>query len=199
MGIVRLMYFILNTSFDPHFCALFDKNKVLVDFRSWASVRRDGVEVWDFLGKNEVQSLDLNFLGGVSGPGSFSGLRTAGIILNTLSFVRNLPVRFVRADVVIKAFLGSKNLSVNFLLNSFGESVFFQNEKKELVRISSEEAVEKFKNEDLFCGLLPERKRKLFVGRKNISMDGVEKICLEVLEKTRSQENFIPDYEFPPV
>lgn len=193
------MKFILNTSFDFHFCALFDKKNQLVDFHSWENLRRDGVEVWGFLEKHDFPNLSLDFLGGVSGPGSFSSLRTASSILNSLSFFYKLPVHFVRADFVVEAFLRSKNISNNFLLNTFGEAVFFRNEVGDLVRISLDLAVEKFGEAVLFCAFLPEKKRNYFHQVEKISLVGIEKSCLEVLLSVRSQKNFVPDYEFPPV
>lgn len=193
------MKFILNTTFDFHFCAFFDVNNQLIDFHFWEQPRKDGIEIWNFLKKHNFQNLELSFLGGISGPGSFSSLRTASAILNMLSFSKNLPVHFVRADFVIEAFLKSKKVSHRFLLNTFGAAVFFRNEGGDLERITLEEAVEKFSNEVLFCEFLPEKKRSCFHQTKNISRKGIEKICLEVLQKTIPQKNFIPDYEFPPV
>lgn len=89
------MLFVLNTSVDPHFCALFDEDHNLIDQVSWEDRKQDGSQVFEFLQKHPE---NITFIGGISGPGGFSSLRAAAGILNALSFKYQLPIHQVRED-----------------------------------------------------------------------------------------------------
>ncbi|MCK5461203.1 hypothetical protein KAI58_04425 [Candidatus Gracilibacteria bacterium] len=191
------MQFILNTSFDPHFCALFDEKDQLVAFHFWENRRKDAFEIWSFLKIYDHSNLD--FIGGVTGPGGFSSLRAGGVILNALAFSKNLLVHGIRADIIIEAFLIQQGKDCDFLLNSFGKFVFCRKGNGKLERVETEKAVEKFEQEVLFLGLLPLEKQAAFKQKQEVSLNGIEKVCLEVLQKAEPQKSFLPDYEFPAV
>ena len=89
------MLFVLNTSLDPHFCALFDKDQNLIDQVSWEDRKQDGRSVFEFLEKHPEK---LSFIGGISGPGGFSSLRAASSILQALALKYDLPIHQIRAD-----------------------------------------------------------------------------------------------------
>jgi len=192
--------FILNTSLDPHFCALFDAQDVLIDSLRWTNRKRTGQIVWDFLEKHEISEKEMNFVGGISGPGGFSNLRVASGILNALSLKFDIPVYLVRADFFLKKFLEKNNkTSAKFLLNSFSNGVFYCDKNNDLVRITVEEAVKKFGENEIFTGFLPEEKSENFLKKITLNLKNLEQILLESLKETEPQLQFVPDYEFPAV
>lgn len=194
------MKFILNTSLDPHFCALFDAQGVLVDSLRWEDRRKTGIFVWDFLEKNKISEYSMSLIGGISGPGGFSNLRGAAGILNALSLKFEIPVHQVRADFFVERLLKKNNFDhENFLLNSFSDGVFFQAKNKDLIRITVDKAVEEFKEEALFVGFLPEVKQENFSKKITVNFEDIEKILLEVLAESIPQKQFVADYEFPAV
>ncbi len=197
------MKFILNTSADPHFCALFDAQNNLIEQKSWTIKRRDGAEVFDFLKKHDIKNLDFSLIGGISGPGGFSSLRVGAGILNAISFAKNIPVSQIRADVWISRFLERRGENPsNFLLNSFSDGVFYcagETTPFRLQRITIDEAAKKFKNNKMFVGLLPVEKKNKFLKRIDIPFEDSAKILLEVLDEAEPRKMFMPDYEFPAV
>jgi len=181
--------FILNTSIDPHFCAIFDDADNCLDVRTWTDRRRDGAEVWEFLEKYDVTQID--WCGGISGPGGFSSLRAAAGVLNAISFAQKIPVHAVRADAVLREVLGD----VPFVLNSFGDAVWLPGD--ELQRVEVAEVAD----QQFWVGALPEAKSVVF--QHQITMPGWQEkmpgALLSVLQKTAPQSAFHADYEFPPV
>ena len=120
------MKLIINTSTDPHFCALFDAQGVLVKRLEWTVKKADGAKIFEFLKKHDVQNMELSLIGGVSGPGGFSSIRVTASILNSIGFAKKLPVHQVRADIWISEFLRVNNYPPeSFLLNSFSDGVFY--------------------------------------------------------------------------
>ena len=184
------MKFILNTSVDPHFCALFDEANNLIERQTWENRKLDGQEMFDFLKNHEGK---ITFCGGVTGPGGFSSLRAGGGVLNAVSVAHNIPVHQVRADKWIEQLLESRD----FLLNSFSDGVFYQ-ENDELVRITIDKAGDKF-DQPMFVGLLPAEKQEKISKTFNHSLEGSEQVLLKVLKESESQEQFHADYEFPAV
>ena len=188
------MKFILNTSVRPHFCALFDDQDKLIDIQKWEEHRRDSEETFSFLKKNKADSLPISFVGGVSGPGGFSSLRVGAGILNALSFSKNIPIHSVRSDIWIRKFVGSDH----FVLESFGEKVFVpENGKLTLTTIAN--AVEKFRDQPLFVKILPEDRQKQFPKIMELSLEGMEKVLLSVLQQQDPQNIFLPEYLFPAI
>ena len=195
------MKFIINTSVDPHFCALFDEQSNLVDKIEWTTRKADGGNIFNFLQKNDISNMSLSLIGGISGPGGFSSLRVTAGILNSISLTKNIPIHQVRADTWISAILEMNNYPPNaFLLNSFSDGVFYRNcSHKELNRTTIKEASQQFKNTDLFIEALPLEKKDQIKKSIKLSLKNSEKILLNVLETIPPQKIFIPDYEFPPV
>jgi len=191
------MKFILNTAIDPHFCAIFDKNNNLIERVVWENRKKDAEMVWSALNKCDLDK--INFIGGLSGPGGFSSLRAAAGILNSLCFANNLQVRQIRSDRLVSAFLRKTDFQGTFLLNSFGGSVFLLQKTGDLEIISVENAVEKFKNEKVFVGVLPKEKQAFFKQKVDLEIKDLEMVLLEELEKTEPQKSFLPDYQFSPV
>jgi hypothetical protein len=179
--------FILNTAVDPHFCAMFSADNEILKFHSWTDRRADGHEVFDFLKNFDAKK--ITFAGGVAGPGGFSSLRAAAGILNAIAFAAEIPVHQIRADHWISAFLGHEN----FLLNSFGSAVW-KIKNGEIFRTEISELPKK----EFFTKLLPPEKSEKISSIPGDS-SGSEKTLLSVLEKTKPQDGFHPDYEFPPV
>ncbi len=194
------MKFILNTSLDPHFCAIFDTNNILIDYLEWTDRRRTGEIVWNFLEKNKISEKKINFIGGISGPGGFSNLRGTSGILNALSLKFNIPVHQVRADVFVKKFLEKNNyFKTEFLLNSFSDGVFFCDKDNELVRTTIRDIVKKYQKKEVFVEFLPKEKKEEFQNKINLKLKDLAGILLKTLEQTKSQKQFIPNYEFPAV
>lgn len=194
------MKFVLNTSLDPHFCALFDAQGVLLDLLFWENRKKTGEILWEFFKKNNIHEKKINFIGGISGPGGFSNLRGAAGVLNALSLKFNIPVYQVRADGFIQTLLKKNNLEgERFLLNSFSDGVFFQDKGGDLVRIPVEEAVEKFGENQIFVEFLPKEKQEKFLKKITLEPNDLPEILLESLKKTSPQKQFLPNYEFPAV
>ncbi len=166
----------------------------------------DGAETFEFLKKHNIESQNITFLGGVSGPGGFSSLRVGSGILNALAFAKKLPIHQVRADLWIAEFLKqNKENPDHFLLNSFSDGVFFIEKNADevsqprLQRININEAAEKFKDQKMFVDLLPAEKQVNFKSKIDLLFENAEKSLLEVLKKQSPQKDFVPDYEFPAV
>ncbi len=192
------MKLVLNTAIDPHFCAILDADNNVVKKAKWENRRHDSKEIWNFLRDNRAQKIKFQMIGGISGPGGFSSLRTSAGVLNAISFSQKIEVQQVRADFFVEAFLQSKNHEENFVLNSFGSSVFMRDGEK-LKRMEITDAIEKFKDEKVFIDLLPEEKAKLFKNKTNLKFENTESVLGEVLSTQKFHKIFIPDYEFDPV
>lgn len=192
------MKLVLNTAIDPHFCAILDANNVVLKKKKWENRSRDGQEIWNFLNENRAQQIKFEMIGGVSGPGGFSSLRTSAGILNAIAFSQKTEIKQVRADLFVAAFLKSHGREENFVLNSFGKAVFVQDGDK-LQHLKIDEAVAKFKDEKVFVGVLPEEKAILFSNKIDLKFENTESLLGEVLSTQKSQKTFIPDYEFDPV
>lgn len=194
----RTLQFVLNTSFDPHWCQLFDDQDKLMAQAHWSVPREDGQQIWNFLATHLKPQDTLTFIGGISGPGSFSSLRTSGAVLNTLSFKFALPIHQVRADQAILDYLASINRSqAPYLLNSFGQRVFWpQADELKVIDLASDTLPT---NQKFITTWLPEAKRSGLNTAENIDPLGPQKTILETLKNTQPQAQFVPDYEYPPV
>ncbi len=188
------MKFIVNTALDPHFCVLFDEGQTLVERHTWTERKQDGKEIFDFLSKHNMAERTLSLVGGISGPGGFSSLRAGAGIINSIAVAKDLPTYQIRADKWVSALVGSDD----FLLNSFSDGVFYR-ENNDLIRVTVEEAAQKFSNKEIFVGFLPPEKQAFFSRQLNISLENQEHILLELLSQQTPQKVFISDYEFPPV
>lgn len=188
------MKFILNTAIDPHFCTVFDEKSAQVFHKEWRDRRRDGAELFEFLKQQDVSS--FTFLGGITGPGGFSSLRIGTGVLNVLAFTTGLPVHAVRADGLQKALLSDRECAV--ILNSFGDGVWIQ-EGAELIRKTAFEASALFSSTPVCVSWLPPEKQKLFQNPVFIEMENAPKTLLQLLQETKEQDSFMPDYEVPPV
>ena len=191
------MKFVINTSFDPHFCALFNETNKLVASAHWMIPKEDGQHVWNFL-KEHLTDSPLTFIGGISGPGSFSSLRAGGAILNALSFKFKLPIHQARADVVIIDYLNQIGRADDkFLLNSFGQRVFTL--EKESLQPHEAGMLGTQNKTPYITTWIPAPKAALFSSAPEVEAIGPLNTILETLEKTTPQPHFIPDYEYPPV
>jgi len=191
------MKFVLNTSFDPHFCALFDDKNNLVAESHWMIPREDGRHIWNFLATHLPADHKLSFIGGVTGPGSFSSLRTAGAVLNALSFKFKLPVHQARADKIILDYLQTENQSTPFLLNSFGQRIFTLEKNILVPQDLSQNTLDS--NTPYITTWLPESKADYFKNQIQVDALGPQKTILNTLQKQPSQPAFVPDYEYPAV
>ena len=192
------MQFVLNTSFDPHWCALFSEAGELVAESHWNTPREDGPKIWEFLQTHLKPETQLTFIGGVSGPGSFSSLRTTGTTLNALAFKFVLPMHQVRADQAITDYLAlEEREQESFLLNSFSQRVFWpQNGQLKVVDLSEERLPP---NQPFITSWLPESKCAEINQSRDADPLGPQKTLLTTLKNTEPQPQFVPDYEYPPV
>ncbi len=191
------MKFVLNTSFNPHFCLLLDTQNKIIAETHWEIPREDGPKIWHFLKIHLAADTSLSFIGGVSGPGSFSSLRAGGAILNALAFRFELPIHQARADNVIQDYLASLNqTSTPFLLNSFGNRVFITGNDLHPVEISDNRLD---KTAHVITSWLPENKAEKFENPITIDPLGPKQTIIKTLEKNKGQKTFIPDYEYPAV
>jgi tRNA A37 threonylcarbamoyladenosine modification protein TsaB len=193
--------FILNTAIDPHFCALFDDESSLIEIKSWITRHQDSEETWSFFKKHNFDSHSFSLIGGISGPGGFSSLRVAAGILNALGLAKNQSIYQVRADAWISSILKeNKENPEAFCLNSFGDGVFYREERtKKLIRATAKKESQKWQNTPCFVGLLSPEKQTLFPQKIEIDLKNQELLLLKILQKTKPQENFISEYEVPPV
>jgi tRNA A37 threonylcarbamoyladenosine modification protein TsaB len=95
--------FIINTSFDPQFCALSIDNQWQTCF--FSSKKKAGQETWEFLRDKNLEKLKLSFIGGVTGPGGFSSLRAASGILESLSLFYKLPIHQISTGEITQELL----------------------------------------------------------------------------------------------
>ncbi len=193
------MKFICNTSFNPHFCALFSAKEALVDALFWERPKEDSQKIWDFCHRHKIRDLDINFLGAVSGPGSFSSLRASSVIMQSLSFYFKCDIHQIRADKVIHEFLNTIPKSPKlFLLNSFSSGVFLP-EGDLLKKYDIIQASELIGDTACFTGLLPTEKAKHIKNKVEYELNRIENVTLKTLNQTKSSKVFVPDYEYPPV
>ncbi|GEM_PF-1169677 len=188
------MLFVLNTSVDSHFCALFDEDKNLIEKISWEDRKQDGSQVFEFLEKHPEK---LTFIGGVTGPGGFSCLRAASGILNALAKKYDLPIHQIRADQWMRTHLSAEHAATPILLNSFSSRLFVAQDE-ELIALPVAEAAEKFQGQPVFSAALPADKQELFQ-MLNISLEKSEQSLLEALQASAPKDFFVPDYEYPAV
>lgn len=195
------MKFIINTSFVPYFCAIFDDENKLIASQQWEDGRQSGEIVWEFIKLQDLKNKSVNFLGAVSGPGGFSHLRTSGVIINALSFYFKQPIHQARADVIIHDFLftGGQKSPV-FALNSFGEGLFFVQEQT-LIRVGTQaELIEKKYNKiPTWVKLLPAEKQGYFEHQITEKAEDIESSTLKTLLEQKPSKTFVPDYEYPAV
>lgn len=182
------MIFLLNTSFDPHWCALFDEKGTLLASRVWED-RKTGVAcVTSFVEEHRALFEDLRWCGGVSGPGGFSSLRAASVLLNTLAWKYSIPVVSATAFEIGRHYLGAGS----FVLNSFGQSLFVCHEGLEYQRVSSD-ILDSF---DGFDGFLPLTKRR---SDHVLEIERLMAASFSVLfekEKALEKSFFVPEYFF---
>jgi len=192
------MKFVLNTSFDPHFCALFDETDQLLFSEQWIVPKEDGKRIWDFLQRHLTPESNFTFIGGVSGPGSFASLRAGGAILNSLSFKYGIPIHHARADKVIQDFLKEENKAdQKFLLNSFSKRVFtIKNQELKATQLENS-ALDK--TSPVITSWLPEIKASQFENRLEVDPFGPVQSILKTLANTTPEKIFVPDYEYPAV
>lgn len=193
------MKLIINTSLDPEFCALFDEANALIEKVYFTDRRQTGKIIWDLLDKQDLNNTPLAFISGISGPGSFSSLRTTAGILNTLSLRFDVPVYQVRADIIAKALIETNTVDIDtFVLNSFGTSIFYL-KGEELIREELAVVTDKFKNKIVCTSFLPKEKASVFKNRVNVDVSKMESLCLRLLEVQSPRSIFEPDYIFPAV
>jgi hypothetical protein len=167
-------------------------------FHSWENRKLDGQEIFEFLDKHTSLRDKIDFVGGVSGPGGFSSLRSGAAIVNAIATAKGILSHAVRADRWIGDFLKKERGGVPFVLNSFGDGVFFPKDS-ELIRISLSDAVFQFQKKEVFVELLPEEKKNQFARPAKIthmltSKESLESL-IECLEKEPGKNLFIPTYE----
>ncbi len=193
------MKLIINTSFLPYFCTLFDGSDNLIDSCFWEDGKSSSTIIWGFFSKHEIKKQSVDFIGAVTGPGGFSHLRTSSVIMHALKFYFQLPIHQARADKIISNFLTQKGHSSHFLLNSFGQG-FFVPKEENIIRYENFEALpQRIKETPQWISLLPEEKQKHFNNTIICSLEGIEKSTLQVLQKKAPKNSFVPDYEYPPV
>lgn len=191
------MQFVINASLEPFGCALIQDGAV-VDISLWDDFRKVGEASWEFLDQHKDIWSEIDHIGGVSGPGGFSNLRVAGVILNALSLRLDLPVHQVRADRVVSHLLDGQGIEAPFLLNSFGDAVF-EVQGDRLIRLSIEEVKEKYGEKEVCVDFLPQAKRQNFSNIISLDTKALYPALGEVLKHSESQNTFIPDYEYPAV
>lgn len=183
------MKLVLNTAFDPHFCAVFSEGNKLLDKLFWTERAKDGKNIYDFLAKQNPAK--ISFCGGVSGPGGFASLRATAGVLTSISIANNIPIHQISAEELLANILGHED----FLLNSFGQAVW----KIEDSKISREFLKDIDLNKEWFVDLLPANKQELFSRKIEHSLENIEQDLLENLLKKELQKVFIPHYEVAPV
>ncbi len=192
------MQFVLNTSFAPHFCALFTSSRDLIDKCHWDTPKEDGSRVWDFLNQHLEKNTQLTFIGAVSGPGSFSSLRAGGAIMNALAFKFDLPIHQARADLVLRDYLASIEVAeAQLVLNSFGNRIFISD--SEDIKPIELESNNLNKTQPTYTAWLPENKANQFSSTIDVDPLGPLSTILETLKNQPGNQTFIPDYEYPAV
>ena len=198
------MKLILNTSLDPHFCALFDLKNKLQNKLIWQNRKKDSENIYNFLSKVPLKKLTC--VGALSGPGGFACLRAASVTVNCLAFAsKKLCLQSLRSDKFVSFLLRNKNFKnpeMSFVLNSFGSDVFITKNKK-LQKVSTSIAIKFFREKkiDSLClDFLPKAKQSLFSDFKPIKMQlsTVEIICelCRAFQNSKSIQTFAPEYNF---
>jgi tRNA A37 threonylcarbamoyladenosine modification protein TsaB len=76
---------------DPGILILFDDTRFIIAKQNFSLLWKESSsllrEIEQFLAKQDLQTLDLNHIIVVNGPGSFTGIRSIVLIVNTLSFI----------------------------------------------------------------------------------------------------------------
>jgi len=194
------MKLIINTTVLPYFCCFYDEKNKNFFTEKWENNKKSAEIIWKFLGQNLDKIKNLQYIGGVSGPGGFSNVRICSIVINAINFTYKTPILSISGDKWIEYFLKkNKYLENFFLLNSFGDNVFFKNEKKELEFLDIKIIAKKFGNQPMWVYALPEKKQKFFTKKIFIPEKQVQNSLFEALEKTKPIKNFAPYYGVHPV
>ena len=183
------MKFIINTSLDPHFCAIFSRENILLEKKTWTHRSQDGQNIYELLSHYEINKID--FCGAVSGPGGFASLRASACVITSISFANTIKIHQISAEKLMNLVLGNDD----FLLNSFGDSVWEIVDKK-IARVSLTDIDI---NKAYFVDVLPQSKAALFPKKIKYSLENIENVLLRGLIDSEPSEVFIPHYEFPPV
>jgi hypothetical protein len=185
------MKFILNTSLDPHFCAIFSDKNELIEKLSWTDRSQDGLNIYNFLAKQNPAK--ISFCGGISGPGGFASLRAIAGVLTSISIANDIGIHQISAEKFLFDILGHEN----FLLNSFGQSVWRYSSLND--EISREFLADIDKNKEWLIDFLPENKQIGFSRKIEFPLKNIEEKLLESLQKMVPQKIFSPHYEVPPI
>lgn len=135
------MYFFLNNLRDDEiFMALADKNGIRSEILLKNTDRRVNLlKIFDqLLKKNKITVNKISGLIVVNGPGSFSGIRTALSLVNTISAMNKIPAIGVNLDSVVTnadlMLLGIKKLSqtkkIKLVLPDYGQEPNITQSKK---------------------------------------------------------------------
>lgn len=183
------MKFIINTSLDPHFCAIFSEENKLIEKKAWTNRSQDGHNIYEFLANYDTDEISL--CGAVSGPGGFASLRASACVITSISFANRIDLHQISAEKLMNLVLGSDE----FLLNSFGNSVWKVLDGT-IKRVSLDDID---KDSAYFVDVLPQAKAAAFTKKIKHSLEGIESVLLQGLIDSPERKVFIPHYEFPPV
>lgn len=185
------MIFLLNTSIDSHWCALFDATGTIVAQCVWTDRKRGVNMVHGFIEAHRERFEVLEWCGGIAGPGGFSSLRAASVMMNTIAWKHGVGVRTCTAIELGRAHCGAES----FALNCFGATVFVCEKGLEYERVGIE-TLEKYEG---CVGFLPTEKQPE-TKKQAIEPETLMYELFEVLRtKKKNPAGFVPEYFFEAV
>jgi len=187
---------LLNTSFTPYGCWVFDDGaQILGD--TWTDNKETNERVLSIL-QQIPKSAVVEWVAGVTGPGGFSSLRIASCIINGLQLTRGCAIKSVRADVFLRHYLYQQKMNNPFVLNSFGQQLFWC-EEEDMELIDTTEAQGKSKNQPIITSFLPAEKAELFPDGVTTDVKNIPEVLHKYCEKLEPVNVFTPYYAFPAV
>lgn len=123
------MNLFINAISEKWYIALFDENRNIV---AWANLNIKGNESSEFittldifLQQNNINYFDIQNIVCVNGPGSFTGVRTIVLVINTLSFLHNIWLTHMSYFDLFNNFpvIKSSSKRDSFFLQSAGEEI----------------------------------------------------------------------------
>ncbi len=190
----------LNTSLNTHQIVLFDDD--FCEAESWKSSKETNDIIFEsldkFLKKQNKSKSDIKRIFVLSGPGSFTSLRTAITIANTFAYGLKVKIYALNIfDFLINT--KASDLYDFVLLNSKDSKVHifdFENKYREMI---FEDALEFIKKENLRRGLVSLSPKNMVIFDENYKNELIDLPYAELLQrldinKLEAKDMIIPEY-----
>ncbi|MDD5212966.1 MAG: tRNA (adenosine(37)-N6)-threonylcarbamoyltransferase complex dimerization subunit type 1 TsaB [Candidatus Gracilibacteria bacterium] len=175
------MILFIDTISKPCFIGLFDDNKNLIDSKIYDITGNESMtlnpNIDELLKKNNISYFDIENIVLINGPGSFTGIRTAVLVANTINFI------------IKKNMTGIDYFSMYEIAFPDNYPIIKDSSRRDLfIKKDNLSKIEIIPNEDLIAYLKENKISKIY-GDTNINLDNTKKITnidyVKVLNKIK--------------